>query len=184
MFKRKRNQNQPESDLLEPGVALQNSDQETESVNNTSGVNDDGLEEETVNDDADLNAETINDDDAEETEETDTVDEDSNDESEEKKGLEFEDPAMTELATRLQKELEAGELSEESIVALEHALHYDEDLEKASVEGELRGRNATIDEHLKLLEDSDGLPHPGEGQAGPSVQRRPMSIFDLARGAM
>ena len=54
-------------------------------------------------------------------------------------------------------------------------------IEAASVEGEVRGRNANIREQMELELDGDGVPHPG---VGGSVYNAPMpSIFELARGA-
>ena len=53
-------------------------------------------------------------------------------------------------------------------------------LEEAELRGEIRGRNARIAEFMRQVHDSDGVPHPGCGQASGSA---PASIFDLARGA-
>jgi hypothetical protein len=159
MFKRKKLQNQPESDLLEPGVALESTNHDVENEDSETDSSD---------------SETDSSDQESKSEEVDAADQDAV----------FEDPEMAAFVGRLQEEMSAGKLSDESIQALQHALHYDEDLERAAVEAELKGRNEAIEERIRLFDETDGLPHPGGGDAGMSTKRRPMSIFDLARGAM
>lgn len=56
---------------------------------------------------------------------------------------------------------------------------YDRAVEEAELAGEVRGRNASIDELMTIEEDGDGVPHPGSG--GGDVGNRAPSIFDLAR---
>ena len=58
---------------------------------------------------------------------------------------------------------------------------YDRAVEEAEIAGEVRGRNAKIDELRNAVTD-DGLPHPGAGGGG-SIPNRAPSIFDLARDA-
>lgn len=58
---------------------------------------------------------------------------------------------------------------------------YDRAVEEAEIAGEVRGRNAKIDELRNAVTD-DGLPHPGAGGGG-SIPNRTPSIFDLARDA-
>jgi len=60
---------------------------------------------------------------------------------------------------------------------------YERAVESALESGEIKGRNASIDELKALTTDSDGLPHPGTGCGGDRGSRSP-SIFDLARGAI
>lgn len=90
---------------------------------------------------------------------------------------------LKEEYSRIEKEIKSGAMSGESIELLMRGINYASDLEKAMVEGEIRGRNATIKETLMMTEDSDGIPHPGSGQAGISGKHRAANIFDLARGA-
>lgn len=54
---------------------------------------------------------------------------------------------------------------------------------QALAEAELRGRNTAVEEHLLTADDSDGIPHPGSGNAS-FAAGRPTSIFDLAREAL
>lgn len=57
---------------------------------------------------------------------------------------------------------------------------FEEGLEKGLKEGEIKGRNAGIEEYFEKCKD-DGVPHPGFGGANRRVQA--LSIFDLARSA-
>ena len=100
------------------------------------------------------------------------------------RGLDEETAAGLEnLARRLGEEFASGRLGEESMEMLLRAVTYGREIERTAVEAELRGRNAAIEERLRMLDDSDGLPHPGAGQAGPAGQRMAGSIFDIAREA-
>lgn len=54
---------------------------------------------------------------------------------------------------------------------------------QALADAELRGRNTAVEEHLLTADDSDGIPHPGSGNAS-FAAGRPTSIFDLAREAL
>jgi len=47
--------------------------------------------------------------------------------------------------------------------------------------GEVRGRNASIDELMAMEKEDDGVPHPGSG--GGDIGNSMPSIFDLAREA-
>lgn len=58
---------------------------------------------------------------------------------------------------------------------------YERAVSEAERVGEVRGRNANIDELLAMERQDDGVPHPGS--AGGDVANRAPSIFDLAREA-
>lgn len=62
------------------------------------------------------------------------------------------------------------------------AADYHRAVAEASAAGEIRGRNARIEEIMAEQQD-DGVPHPGSG-SGAVETRRPPSIFDLARKAI
>lgn len=96
-------------------------------------------------------------------------------------GIETDDP-VTMLATVIISEMKAGSLSDDTRAMLAKAMSYDADILRAEAAGELRGRNAAIEEHLQTLEEGDGVPHPSCGP-GASQQATCHSIFDLARKA-
>ena len=96
-------------------------------------------------------------------------------------GIETDDP-VTMLATVIIFEMKAGGLSDDTRAMLAKAMSYDADILRAEASGELRGRNAAIEEHLQTLEEGDGVPHPSCGP-GASQQATCRSIFDLARKA-
>lgn len=54
-------------------------------------------------------------------------------------------------------------------------------VKEAETRGEVRGRNASIEELMELRTGSDGVPHPGTAE--PGRRRCGSSIFDLARQA-
>lgn len=59
---------------------------------------------------------------------------------------------------------------------------FDRAVAAAEEAGEIKGRNASIDELTAELQPADGLPHPCAGSAGVYAQTAP-SIFQLAREA-
>lgn len=61
-------------------------------------------------------------------------------------------------------------------------VNYDRAIAVAAEAGELKGRNARIDELITEENASDGVPHPGSGNGSFNTNRAP-SIFDLARKA-
>ena len=75
----------------------------------------------------------------------------------------------------------AGSYSVQSRNALLKAVSYERMLEEADAAGELRGRNASIDELTDLMLDSDGVPHASGCGAG--AKPKVSTIFDLAREA-
>ena len=75
---------------------------------------------------------------------------------------------------------EEGTVDEALYEMLFRAAYYDKAVAEAGEAGEVRGRNARIDELIREEEEDDGVPHPGTGGA-PDV--RTPNIFDLARAA-
>lgn len=61
------------------------------------------------------------------------------------------------------------------------ATNYDADIKKAETEGEIRGRNAKIEEEILAPMQGDGVPHLQNTMVGRS--RSAGSIFDVARNA-
>lgn len=61
---------------------------------------------------------------------------------------------------------------------LHRGVDYDRAVSEAAAQGEIRGRNARIEELIK--EETDGVPHPQGAGFNPM---KAQSIFDLARGA-
>ena len=75
-------------------------------------------------------------------------------------GLTEEDFAKAEeLGELICRDKMAGSYSVQSRNALLKAVSYERMLEEADAAGELRGRNASIDELTDLMLDSDGVPH-------------------------
>ena len=81
---------------------------------------------------------------------------------------ELED-SLQETLTGLQAEIAAGMITDRAV-------------KEADAAGEIRGRNAAIEERLLTRNDSDGIPHPGGGH-GAGATTHAFSIFDLARSA-
>lgn len=76
-----------------------------------------------------------------------------------------------------------GKFSPSTIELALKAMHHDSDVEDAERAGEVRGRNARIDEKLRRSKQGDGMPvlNGKNGQGG--VRNKNRSIFDLAREA-
>ena len=97
-------------------------------------------------------------------------------------GLTEEDFAKAEeLGEMICRDRMAGSYSVQSRNALLKAVSYERMLEEADAAGELRGRNASIDELTDLMLDSDGVPHASGCGAG--AKPKVSTIFDLAREA-
>lgn len=75
--------------------------------------------------------------------------------------------------------LESGEWSETLFDLIARGADYSRAVAEAETAGEVRGRNASIDELTELEYATDGVPHPGTG----SDTGRGPSIFDIARDA-
>lgn len=76
-----------------------------------------------------------------------------------------------------------GRFSPETLQLMMNAQNYDQDIAAAQQEGEVKGRNAKIEEKLRKAKSGDGTPQLN-GKNG-NVQRRPsqQSIFALASQA-
>lgn len=105
------------------------------------------------------------------------------DELQQKNGLEDKqvDDAM-EFLIGIIKDGILGKFSPESIDMAMKAINHDTDVAMANEEGEIKGRNANIEEKLRKREKSDGTARLEGGKGKPS-QRHPSGIFDLAREA-
>ena len=90
--------------------------------------------------------------------------------------------SLRDVLNGLRDGIESGHVSEETAQLLALGLDYERAVKEADAAGEIRGRNAAIEEKLLTRNDSDGIPHPGCGQGGASAQHS-FSIFDLARNA-
>lgn len=75
-----------------------------------------------------------------------------------------------------------GKFTAESIDMAMKAINHDADVATADYDGEVRGRNAKIDERVRKRREGDGVPMLGGGRNPSSQPNR--SIFDEARGAM
>lgn len=82
--------------------------------------------------------------------------------------------------TMVRASLINGDYDEAMFGVIAKGSDYDRAVSEAEAEGEVKGRNARIDEIFARPED-DGLPHLPSGPS--EYERREPSIFDLARGA-
>lgn len=92
------------------------------------------------------------------------------------------DAAMEFLIT-IMKDGILGKFSAESIHMALNAINHDEDVNDAAQEGEVRGRNAKIQEQLRQGKRGDGLPQLGGKNGKGGKPEKPRSIFDLAKEA-
>lgn len=100
----------------------------------------------------------------------------------EKTGRPELEESLRDVLNGLRDGIASGHVSEETAQLLALGLDYERAVKEADAAGEIRGRNAAIEEKLLTRNDSDGIPHPGCGQGGASAQHS-FSIFDLARNA-
>lgn len=100
----------------------------------------------------------------------------------EKTGRPELEESLRDVLNGLREGIESGHVSEETAQLLALGLDYERAVKEADAAGEIRGRNAAIEEKLLTRNDSDGIPHPGCGQGGTPAQHS-FSIFDLARNA-
>lgn len=84
---------------------------------------------------------------------------------------------------RIGRDASMGIVNPKDVKVAMKALAYDADVETAAIEGEVRGRNAKIDEKLRKVSSGDGIARLGGSGRTASVQRAPQSIFDLAAEA-
>lgn len=89
---------------------------------------------------------------------------------------------LQETLASLQVEIAAGMITDETVRLIALGLDYERAVKEADAAGEIRGRNAAIEERLLTRNDSDGIPHPGGGH-GAGATTHAFSIFDLARSA-
>lgn len=76
-----------------------------------------------------------------------------------------------------------GKFSPETIDMAVKALHHDTDVEAADYEGEVRGRNAKIDEKLQRGQKGDGMPTLNGKNGNTDKRDKKPSIFAVAEGA-
>jgi hypothetical protein len=105
------------------------------------------------------------------------------DKLQEEDGLSDEEIAETvQFLANIVKDGIVGKFTPESIEMARKALHHDENVAVASEEGEVRGRNAKIEEKLRKKGAGDGLPHlDGKNGVKEKEHKRPQTIFDEAR---
>lgn len=77
-----------------------------------------------------------------------------------------------------------GKFTKESLQMAAKAINHDADVELADAEGEIRGRNAKIEEKLRRKKRGDGTANiAGKNGGAGAPQQKGSSIFDLARMA-
>lgn len=90
--------------------------------------------------------------------------------------------AMKSTVEMIQNAVNEGAVDESLFDILMKGVDYDRAVTAAAEAGELKGRNARIEELMAEEDESDGVPHPGTG-SGRLGNRRVPSIFELARNA-
>lgn len=107
------------------------------------------------------------------------------DKLQEEEGLSDEEIAeVMEFLSNIVKDGIVGKFTPESMAMARKALRHDENVAVASEEGEIRGRNAKIEEKLRKKGAGDGLPHlDGKNSVKEKSDKKPQTIFDIARQA-
>ena len=88
--------------------------------------------------------------------------------------------ALTHLATSLLEDIEKGKLRKRNVKALLRSLHYDRDIAAASHEGEIKGRNAKIEELLAERERTANIHMPTGARTNLTTTPPPHVIGGLA----
>lgn len=68
----------------------------------------------------------------------------------------------------LREEMSKGEISRQMMESILHAINYERDLAQADHDGEVRGRNARIEEFLNTQQEGDGIHQFGQTVVRPS----------------
>lgn len=92
------------------------------------------------------------------------------------------DDAITLLSSVVRDGI-VGKFSPASIEMARRALKHDEDVATAAYEGEVRGRNAKIEEKLRKATGGDGTARLNGSSSMPVNRSRTVSIFDIANEA-
>jgi len=88
--------------------------------------------------------------------------------------------AITLLATSLLEDIEKGKLRKDTIKALLQSLHYDRDIAAANHEGEIKGRNAKIEELMAEHERTANIHMPTGARTNLRTSPPPHVIGGLA----
>lgn len=94
-------------------------------------------------------------------------------------GDETVDAAM-DLVMKIANEAILGKFTAETIDMALKAVTHDADIANAGAEGELRGKNAKIEEHLRKPQGGDGTPNLQGNNNAPTRKTAKRSMFDLA----
>lgn len=89
--------------------------------------------------------------------------------------------AVMEFLVGIMKDGILGKFSRESILMASKALNHDADVDEASVEGEIRGRNAKIEEKLRKGAKTDGTANLGSKNGGGGANRELPNLGALNR---
>jgi hypothetical protein len=76
----------------------------------------------------------------------------------------------------LREEMSKGEISRQMMESILHAINYERDIAQAGHDGEVRGRNARIEEFLNTQQEGDGIHQFGQTVVRPS-QPIPYSVI-------
>lgn len=88
--------------------------------------------------------------------------------------------SMELVVSMIEMAVNDGFVEDDLFEILMRGVDYDNAVEEATLAGELRGRNARIEELMNEEAEGDGVPHPQSG-SGLFNSRRAPSIFELAK---
>lgn len=90
---------------------------------------------------------------------------------------------VADFLKQIANEVILGKFTEENFDMALKALNHDKDIEAASLEGEIRGRNTRVEERLRRAARSDGAPSLAGANNMQSISNSGTSIFDMAKAA-
>lgn len=92
--------------------------------------------------------------------------------------------ALMNTVSAIARDYISGKVTEETLAMVSNAINHDNDVQAASQEGEVRGRNAKIDERLRKAGKSDGTPAlDGKNGGAPArPARQSMGALDRFEG--
>lgn len=92
--------------------------------------------------------------------------------------------AAYDLIIGIANDVVLGKISEETVLMALKAVNHDADVEAATHEGVIAGRNYKAEENLRKPKKGDGTPNlQGSNNAPSSQQKRRKNMFDLANEA-
>lgn len=91
--------------------------------------------------------------------------------------------AAYDLIIKTANEALHGKFTEETVSMALNAVNHDADVQNAAGEGEVRGRNAKIEEKLRQNKKGDGTPNLSGSHNTPQQEKKAKTLFDIASEA-